>query len=273
MANENSTYDYIIVGGGLCGCVLAPRLHQGSPSLKVLLIEAGPDSEGHPATSAPSNVFIASTAEIEWGHCTVPQKQLNSRSLPVRAGKILSGGTAVNAAAWIRGCKVDYDHWAKVVGDERWSYEGMLPYFRKSERHWDPNADAEQHGFEGPVYTTSVSASDPERRYPLREPLRVAFESAGMKFNEDMNNGEPLGINESIENWKDGRRQCVRSVYNFEGVEFLLDTSVHRILVETNSGKPRAVGVEVAGGKHILAAKEVIISSGTIGESETSDAL
>lgn len=265
MSSESSTYDYIIVGGGLCGCVLASRLHQQNPSLRILLIEAGPDSEGHPVPSAPSNLFVSSTAEIDWGFATVPQKHLNNRSYPIRAGKILSGGTALNAAAWIRGSKVDYDHWAKVVGDERWSYEGMLPYFRRSERHWDPRVDAKQHGFEGPVYTSSVTASDPERRYPLKEPLRAALESAGLKFNEDMNNGEPLGFNEAVENWKDGRRQCVREAYNLEGVELLLNSTVHRVIVENGSGKRRAVGVELVGGKRIMASKEVILSSGTIG--------
>ena len=265
MAGKDSTYDYIIIGGGLCGCVLASRLHQRNPSLKVLLIEAGPDSEGHPVPSAPSNLFAWGTDSIDWGHVTVPQKHLNQRSYAVRAGKILSGGTALNAAAWVRGPKVDYDHWARVVGDEKWSYEGMLKYFRRSERHGDDNADARQHGFEGPVVTSSVSASDVGRRYPLREPLRAALESAGLRFNRDLNGGDPLGFSEVVENWKEGRRQCVREAFDLEGVEILLETDVHRVIVEDVSGKPRAVGVELLGGRRIFTMKEVILSAGTIG--------
>lgn len=215
--------------------------------------------------SAPSGTFAPRPPEIDWGYATVPQKHLNNRSYRVAAGKILSGGTALNAAAWIRGSRVDYDHWAEVVGDERWSYEGMLKYFRRSERHWDKNADPKEHGFQGPVYTTSVSASDEERRYPLREPLRRAWQQLGLRFNEDGNSGEPLGFNECVENWRDGKRQCAREAYGLEGVELLLKTNVHRILVEDGNGKKKAVGVELVGGKRIIATKEVILSSGAIG--------
>ena len=96
MAAETLTFDYIIVGGGLCGCVLASRLKQGDPSVKILLIEAGPDSNDNPLTSAPSNVFISPQTEIDWSYSTVPQKHLNNRSYHLRAGKILTGGIALN---------------------------------------------------------------------------------------------------------------------------------------------------------------------------------
>ena len=261
------SYNYIIVGGGLCGCVLATRLKQGNPLLSVLLIEAGPDSQGNPFVSAPSGTFAPRAPEIDWNWATVPQEHLNSRSYRLAGGKILSGGTALNAAAWIRGSKVDYDHWAEVVGDKRWSYEGLLKYFRKSERHWDSSGSVnpKQHGFEGPIYTTSVSASDEGRRYPLREPLRRAWEQLGMKFNEDGNAGEPLGFSECVENWRDGKRQCAREAYGLDGVEILLEANVHRVLVKDKEGKKRAVGVELVGGQRIMATKEVILSAGAIG--------
>lgn len=119
----------------------------------------------------------------------------------------------------------------------------MLPYFRKSGRHWDRSANPIQHWFKGPVYTTFISTSDPERKYPLREPLRAVWERIGLDLNLDGNNGEPLGLNESVENWRDGRPQCVRQAYDLERIELLLDTTVHQVLVKNNNGERRAVGV------------------------------
>jgi len=109
LANLNlseSTPDYIIVGGGLSGCVLASRLHEGDPLLHILLIEAGPDSSDHPAMRA----LDPRGSEIDWSYKTIPQKALNNRQYTFAAGKVLSGGTALNWAAWTRGSKVDYEH-------------------------------------------------------------------------------------------------------------------------------------------------------------------
>jgi choline dehydrogenase-like flavoprotein len=150
--------DYIIVGGGLCGCVLASRLREGNPSLRIVLIEACVDSTDNPLTTAPFGAFAERQSEIDWSYATVPQTHLNNRTYRLAAGKILSGGTAINTAAWTRGSKAEYDHWGKVVGDTRWSYDGLLSHFRKSERHWDSNADTKQHGFDGPIYTSSVTS-------------------------------------------------------------------------------------------------------------------
>ena len=99
----------------------------------------------------------------------------------------------------------------------------------------------------------------------MREPLRWAWEQLGLKFNEDGNGGEPLGFNECVENWRDRKRQCAREAYRLEGVELLLETSMHRIPVENGNGKKKALGVELLGGRRIIATEEVILSSGAIG--------
>jgi len=94
-----------------------------------------------------------------------------------------------------------------MVGDDGWSYDSLLPYFRGFESHYDASADPVQHGFNGPIHTFSVGSSDPTRKYPLRESLTRAWEEIGSKFNSDYNNGYPLGLGEVVENWRNGKRQ------------------------------------------------------------------
>lgn len=141
----------------------------------------------------------------------------------------------------------------------------MLPYFRKTERHWDKGIDTSQHGLNGPMSIYSVSASDPERRYPLRNAVLEAWTQAGVPHIPDGNNGSPLGVFESSENWENGKRQTSRDVYSLDGVEVLLESTVHRVLFEEVEGKIRAVGVQLLSGEKIVARKEVILSSGTVG--------
>jgi choline dehydrogenase-like flavoprotein len=256
--------DFIIIGGGLAGCTVASRLRQGNPSLSILIIEAGADPNGHPLTSAPLASFAAHETDIDWAYKTVPQTSLNNRPVYSPAGKALSGGSATNYGTWTRGAAVDYDHWSKVVGDSRWSYAGMLPYFRKTEHHHDPQGDPNQHGFEGPIYTASISSSSPNRKYPLREPLLAAWENVGVHRVQDGNSGSQLGISEMIENWRDGKRQMVRNAYDLSGIQILTDSLVWRIVVEKRDGEQVATGVQLADGtgKIITVKKEVILSAG-----------
>jgi choline dehydrogenase-like flavoprotein len=259
-----ASVDFIIIGGGLAGCTLASRLHQGSPSLSILIVEAGADPTGHPLTSAPLAAFAAHETDIDWAYTTSPQASLNNRPIYAPAGKALSGGSATNYGTWTRGAAVDYDHWAKTVGDSRWSYKGMLPYFRKTEHHYDPQGDATQHGFEGPIYTATISTSSPKRKYPLREPLLAAWNKVGVPHIQDSNSGSQLGVAEMVENWRDGKRQMARDAYNLSGVQILTETLVQRIVLEEKDGEQVATGVELADGtgRIISANKEVILSAG-----------
>jgi hypothetical protein len=144
---ESNQYDFMIVGGGLAGCTFASRLKQGDQSLSILIIEAGAGPKNHLlVTSALLACFGAHGSDLDWHYKTRPQSHLNNEIRFVPAGKALSGGTATNYGTWTRGGATDYDHWAKLVGDPRWSYQGMLPYFKKTEHHFAPGADPEQHG-------------------------------------------------------------------------------------------------------------------------------
>jgi choline dehydrogenase-like flavoprotein len=139
----NIVADYIIVGGGLAGCVLASRIHQSSRS-SVILLEAGPDQHQNPLITNPFGSVRIPETDLIWRYKTVPQTHLNDRVIDSYSGRLLSGSSAVNHGGWTRGHAADYDLWAELVGDDRWSYNGLLPYFRRSEHFHGPMADTNQ---------------------------------------------------------------------------------------------------------------------------------
>jgi choline dehydrogenase-like flavoprotein len=250
--------DVIIAGGGTAGVVLASRLHQRKPELSILLVEAGPDVTGHTHISTPADAGFLHFSDLDWKYMTVPQKHLNGAPRYNCAIKGLSGGTIINTGGWIRGDALDYDEWAREVNDERWSYKGLLPYFRRSEKHFDVNADPEQHGFDGPIVTASVRASG--REYPLHDKILKLWSHLGLKEIHDANNGHPIGIANLVENWKDGKRQIASHAYSLNGVKVLTDTLVRRVIIENEV----AVGVELANGeKHMIKeGGQVVVSAG-----------
>ncbi|GLA30286.1 hypothetical protein AnigIFM63326_008490 [Aspergillus niger] len=254
-------FDYIIVGGGTAGCVLASRLKQYNSSLSILLVEAGPDASNHPLVPDGSKSTQLLGSELDWAYETVPQKHLHDRVLSNHAGKALGGSTTINSGGWMRGAKEDYDLWASLVGDSRWSYHGLLPYFRKLEHHFDPFADPEVHGFEGPIKTESVSSTG--RRYPLRQLVQEVWNSVGVTYNSNINSGSPYGLVEVVENRDHGMRQMSSSVYPLD-VEVMTETLVKRVLVEERDEQKVAIGVvlEDTDESQIIARQEVIISAG-----------
>lgn len=264
MANPLPTKaDYIIIGGGIAGCTLASRLAQANPSLSILLLEAGGDPTGHPLTSAPLASFAAHYSDIDYAYKTVPQQHLDNRSCYQAGGKVLSGGSATNYGTWTRGSAVDYDRWAKVIGDESWGYKGLLPYFKKTENYVNSEVkDWEQHGQGGPILAVSVSDSDPKRKYPLREPIQKAWSELGVQSISDANGGAPLGLAELVENWKDGKRQLASQAYGLRGVTILCNTVVQRIIISEIDGTKAASGVQLVDGQIISATREVIVSAG-----------
>lgn len=165
----------------------------------------------------------------------------------------------VKTGAWTRGDKADYDLWGRLVGDKRWSYAGFLPYFIKAERHHNANANPAHHGLCGPVYTSSTVT--PGLPFPLREHVKKAWETITKEV-EDPNLGSPLGFGPISSNRRDGKRQLASSAYDLSGVEIMTETLVNKVLLENNHGKAMAVGVELANGDVIRAAKEVVVCCG-----------
>ena len=136
---------------------------------------------------------------------------------------------------------------------------------RKSKGFTDSTADPEQHGLRGPMQITSVSASDPERRYPLREPIRNAWTELGVKVNPDPSSVSLIGIPEFLENWYHGQSQFTQAVYKPDGVQVMTSATVQRVLFSKNSaGNQVATAVELVDGRQFSARKEVIISAGAL---------
>ncbi|KAL3440936.1 hypothetical protein BJX65DRAFT_316099 [Aspergillus insuetus] len=243
--SEADRFDYIIVGGGLAGSVLA----------SLLLVEAGPDVSKNETIPYANNTVFLIGSELDWGYLTVPQAHLNSRQMSNPASKCLGGGTAINACGWTRGHHAGFDQWAELVGDERYAYKNLLPYFIQTEEYHDANITPGQHGSEGPVYVATPSSTG--RRYPLREQLAQAWKENNVQRLQglDGNAGSPGGL-----------RQLASSVYPLEGVEVLTNTLVKRILIEesaTETLKPKAVGIETADGKQYFG-REIISAAGEI---------
>ena len=257
--------DFIIVGGGLTGCALASRLRQRRPSLEILVLEAGVDPTGNPNVTTFAGGFALVGSDLDWAYKTVPQVFTDNRIHTINAGKALGGGSVINFQGWARGDARDYDEWAKAVEDPRWSYKGMLPFFRNTECFSNPKADPEAHGFSGPIYVTTVSASDPKRRYPLREPVRAAWTELGVELNPNPCSGILTGIAEWLETWHNGERQPAHLAYNLQGVRVITGATAHRVLFSKDKeGKNVASGVLLADGRQFLARKEIILSAGAL---------
>ncbi|KAL2859441.1 GMC oxidoreductase [Aspergillus pseudodeflectus] len=268
--SDADRFDYIIVGGGLVGSVLASRLSHpdtNNSRTRVLLVEAGPAASKNEVIPHASNTAALIGSELDWRYRTVPQGNLNGRCIGNPAGKCLGGGTAINACGWTRGHHADFDQWADHVGDERYTYQNLLPYFIRTEEYHDANVmpDRHEHGSNGPVYVATPSSTG--RRYPLREKLAQAWKENNVEplLGLDGNAGCPVGLAELAESRRGGLRQLASSVYPLDGVHVLTNTLVKHILIEesaTTSSQPTAVGIEAADGKEYLGG-EIIAAAGS----------
>ncbi|KAK4621828.1 GMC-type oxidoreductase acuG [Fulvia fulva] len=256
MANTQ-TYGYIIAGGGTAGCVIASRLKRARPELSIAIIERGPDERNHPLVLNPLGVSQLRDIGLDSIYPTEPQSYLNDRRIELHAGNILSGSSAVNYGVWMRGDRKDYDHWADLIGDPQWGYEGLFPYFKRCESHYDPEGDRSQHGFNGPLKSFAG------REYPLRGQFLDGFKHLGMHEIKDANAGSPLGISPYTENWSP-KRQPSGLAYDLSGVDVVTGATIKRVLLEKRAGRsPVATGVELEDGRQIKASREVVLSCGT----------
>ncbi|OTB17857.1 putative GMC oxidoreductase [Daldinia sp. EC12] len=252
--------DYVVVGGGLTGCVVSSRLSQNGKD--VILLEAGPDATDDPAAQFFLSGLSLQGGELDYAYPSEPVPTTANRVHHLSAGKALGGGTVINFGGWLRGDAADYDEWAEVVGDKRWSYEGLKPWFVKSENFYDISADPQEHGFDGPVYVTSVSAAEEgQREYPLRETVKKAWAELGVAHNIDRKDGASVGLNEMHENCnKNGTRQPANVVYPLDHVKVFTNTPVHRIIFDDTK---KATGVELVDDRKVAARKQVIVSAGS----------
>lgn len=258
---RNQTYDYIVVGGGTAGVVIASRLSQYLPQSTIALVEAGPNAVDHPDIVDPTG-FIklwATHDPLVVDYSTTPQEQLNNRQILNPGGRLLSGSSGINVGVWMRASDTDYQVISESAGHDRFKFENVLQYFNASETYWDKDANPKYHGFDGPVYTVGG------RKYPLREDIQQAYEKLGYQYNAEPRAGDPTGLAELTQSYiatssATSERQHSGRVYDLSKVDIICDTPVARILF--NSSK-QAEGVELVNGKKLNALKEVIISCGT----------
>ncbi len=252
------TFDYIIIGAGTAGCVLAARLSE-NPAHRVCLIEAG-GSEQHPYIRIPAAVGAAIMSErFGWGLTTTPQAALNNRVVPLPRGKVLGGSGSINGMAYYRGPARDYDDWAEW-GNKGWGYRDLLPYFLRSEDNPE-YPDSPYHNVGGPMRVSFVP-----RTNVLCEAFNTAMAGLGFPHCADFNGPEPEGYGYRQGTIRNGQRVSTASAYlrpalKRTNLTVLTHTATRRILVKEG----RATGVEIqnaAGVQTLNAAREVILSAG-----------
>lgn len=255
-------YDYIIIGGGSAGCVLANRLTEDS-AIKVLLIEAG-GKDTHPLFSMPAGFAKMTKGRASWGLNTVPQKHLNNRILRFTQAKVIGGGSSINAQIYTRGVPQDYDDWYSQYGISGWSYADVLPYFKKAEQN--QRFCNYYHNNMGPL-----GVSNPISPLPICEAFFQAGQQLNIPFNPDFNGEQQAGFGYYQLTQKNARRSSTSVAYlrpaeQCANLTVLYNTLTLRIVMRGN----KATAVEIARDNSrncqtIQVGKEVILSSGAFG--------
>ncbi|MCB1516501.1 MAG: GMC family oxidoreductase N-terminal domain-containing protein [Hyphomicrobiaceae bacterium] len=250
------SYDFIIVGGGSAGSVLASRLSENA-STSVLLLEAGP-RDWHPFYKMPAGFAKMTKGIGSWGWYTVPQRHMNDMVIRFTQAKVLGGGSTINAQIYTRGNPLDYDEW-RQMGCTGWGYDDVLPYFRKSEDN--DSFDNKYHGKGGPL-----GVSQPAAPLPICEAYFEAANQIGIPRNHDLTGETQEGVGYYQLTQRDARRSSasvafLAPVRNRPNLTVRTGEQVSRVVVENG----RAVGVDIAGEGIVRANAEVIVSSGAIG--------
>jgi len=253
--------DFIIVGAGSAGCVLANRL-SANPSNRVTLLEAGGSDAGL-LYRMPAGFFaLMKAGKGNWNYESVPQAGLNGRRMYFPRGKVLGGSSSINGLVVSRGNAGDYDHWA-ALGNTGWSYQDCLPYFKRIETY--TGGDPIQRGHHGPI---AVSLTPLETMNPTSRAWIEGGIQAGHAFNLDVNAGNPLGMAQMQGNYARGLRQSASACYltpvkDRSNLKVITGALATRVLMEAR----RAVGIEYLHRgrlQTLYADREVILAGGVI---------
>ncbi len=252
-------YDYVIVGAGPAGCCLAARLSE-DPDVSVLLLEAG-GRDGHPYIRVPAGFAKLTGRSHTWGYSTAPQGEIDRRAMWYPQGRVLGGGSSINAMIYARGNTKDYDAWAEA-GCPGWSYADVLPYFKRPEDN--ERFHNGYHGSGGPL-----AVSDPVRPLPVSAAFLRAAQQAGLPYNPDFNGAAQEGCGYYQVTNRDARRcsgvdAFLRPAMARNNLTVKIRTMATRVVVENG----RAVGVDCGRRERVQrvrAAREVIVSAGAIG--------
>lgn len=250
-------FDFIIIGGGSAGCVLAARLSE-NPDARVLLLEAG-GSDRHPFYHLPAGFAKMTKGIGSWGWETVPQRHMKNRVFNYTQAKVIGGGSAINAQIYTRGNAQDYDEW-RQMGCDGWSYEDVLPYFRKSEDN--DTYDNRYHGKGGPL-----GVSQPAAPLPICEAYFKAAEALGIPRNHDVNADSQDGVAYYQLSQRNARRSSAAMAFlaPILGRRKNLTRRLNAPVRKINVTQGKASGVTLMDGTQITAEAEVLLSSGAIG--------
>ena len=287
----SASFDYIIVGAGTSGCLLANRL-SADPSKRVLLIEAGGKDNYHWIHSPVGYLYCIGNARTDWLYQTEPDAGLNGRTLRYPRGKTLGGCSSINGMIYMRGQARDYDQWARLTGDDTWSWDNSLPHFKLHEDHYKGASSV--HGARGVTPELLQGEGDRYRqmlrqcqaggewrvekqrlRWDVLDAFSQAAQLAGIPASADFNQGDNEGVGYFEVNQKSGWRWNTAKAFlrpvcaNRSNFELWSSAQVAKLLLETRpDGSQRCTGVQVwtpAGMVSASASAEVILSAGSIG--------
>ncbi|KAH5044172.1 hypothetical protein HBI65_212070 [Parastagonospora nodorum] len=266
----DDAYDFVVVGAGASGAVLASRLARTPAAPSVLVVEAG-GKNADAAYQSGAERFEAAFAEgspMNWFYKTTPQTQLAGQEIDYSRGKGLGGSTAINFCGWTVGSREDYDEWANVVGNERFAWKNVKRVLKRIS-NLDPRipderlknvvkANVEDHSTKG-----NVTLTYGEEWMSDIGDVFTAAEQVGHRINQDVNDGDPIGMGMGSVCIANGVRATSTSAYLSQpppNLKVLVDAPVARVLFD----QKRAIGVETIDGRRLLARKEVLLSGGAL---------
>jgi choline dehydrogenase len=270
-------FDYIIVGAGTAGCLLANRL-SADPDKRVLLIEAGGKDDYHWIHIPVGYLYCIGNPRTDWCFNTEAEAGLNGRSLRYPRGKVLGGSSSINGMIYMRGQSRDYEHWAEVTGDDTWRWERVLRAFRKHESHWRldksktaPEGFAAIHGSKG-----EWRVEQQRLRWPILDAFAAAAQQAGIPATSDFNAGNNEGVGYFEVNQKKGLRWNTAkaflrpTAFGRPNFELWTGAQVRKLRLMRDDAGLRCSGVEVITPQGVEqpwvnAGGEVILAAGAIG--------
>ncbi|MGE5339369.1 MAG: GMC family oxidoreductase [Gemmatimonadota bacterium] len=263
-AKPFGSFDYVIVGAGSAGCVLANRL-SADPDVSVLLIEAGGRDDWIWIHIPVGYLYCINNPRTDWCYRTEPCDGLNGRSIIYARGKVLGGCSSINAMIYMRGQKRDYDEWAALTGDSGWSWDSVLPAYRRTEDHWRGADDAHGAGGEWRVEQQRLE-------WEILNAFRSAMNECGIPLTDDFNRGDNEGAGKFEVNQRRGVRlnaskAFLHPVSHRRNLTVITDAQVTRLRLQDK----RAVGVEFerAGVAHFAEARiETVTAAGSIGTTQ-----